>query len=35
VADALKPIFVELLGPPGKVDLAPPPTGDPGARPKQ
>ena len=27
-ADALKPIFSELLGPPGKVDHAPPPTGD-------
>ena len=35
-ADALKPIFIELLGPPAKVDLAPPPTGDPSAvRPKQ
>jgi lysophospholipase L1-like esterase len=34
-ADALKPIFTELLGPPAKEDLAPPPTGDPskaGAR---
>jgi lysophospholipase L1-like esterase len=31
-ADALKPIFTELLGPPGKEDLAPPPTGDPSAR---
>jgi lysophospholipase L1-like esterase len=30
-ADALKPIFTELLGPPGKTDLAPPPTGDPSA----
>lgn len=30
-ADALKPIFTELLGPPAKEDLAPPPTGDPGA----
>ena len=30
-ADALKPIFTELLGPPGKEDHAPPPTGDPGA----
>jgi lysophospholipase L1-like esterase len=30
-ADALKPIFRELLGPPGTTDLAPPPTGDPGA----
>jgi lysophospholipase L1-like esterase len=28
-ADALKPIFRELLGPPGPADLAPPPTGDP------
>jgi len=31
-ADALKPIFTELLGPPAKEDLAPPPTGDPSAR---
>jgi lysophospholipase L1-like esterase len=31
-ADALKPIFTELLGPPAKVDHAPPPTGDPSAR---
>jgi alpha-glucuronidase len=31
-ADALKPIFSELLGPPGKQDQAPPPTGDPSAR---
>ena len=30
-ADALKPIFRELLGPPATVDRAPPPTGDPGA----
>ena len=30
-ADALKPIFTELLGPPAKVDHAPPPTGDPSA----
>jgi lysophospholipase L1-like esterase len=30
-ADALKPIFMELLGPPAAVDLAPPPTGDPSA----
>ena len=30
-ADALKPIFHELLGPPGPTDLAPPPTGDPSA----
>jgi lysophospholipase L1-like esterase len=28
-ADALKPIFTELLGPPGATDHAPPPTGDP------
>ncbi len=30
-ADALKPIFRELLGPPGTVDLAPAATGDPSA----
>ncbi len=30
-ADALKPILTELLGPPAKEDLAPPPTGDPRA----
>jgi len=30
-ADALKPIFTELLGPPAAIDLAPPPTGDPAA----
>jgi lysophospholipase L1-like esterase len=30
-ADALKPLFKELLGPPGKDDLAPAPTGDPSA----
>lgn len=30
-ADALKPIFTELLGPPAASDHAPPPTGDPGA----
>jgi lysophospholipase L1-like esterase len=30
-ADALKPIFTELLGPPGKEDHAPPATGDPSA----
>src|SRR5688572_16573081 len=30
-ADALKPILTELLGPPGKDDHAPPPTGDPSA----
>jgi len=31
-ADALKPIFTELLGPPAKTDHAPPPTGDPKAQ---
>jgi lysophospholipase L1-like esterase len=31
-ADALKPIFKKLLGPPAKEDHAPPPTGDPSAR---
>jgi len=31
-ADALKPIFTELLGPPAKQDQAPPPTGDPSAK---
>jgi cephalosporin-C deacetylase len=30
-ADALKPIFTEILGPPASTDLAPPPTGDPSA----
>ena len=30
-ADALKPIFTEILGPPAAVDRAPPPTGDPSA----
>jgi len=30
-ADALKPIFTEILGPPAAVDNAPPPTGDPSA----
>ena len=30
-ADALKPVFTELLGPPAKLDLAPPPTADPSA----
>ena len=32
-ADALKPILTELLGPPATTDHAPPPTGDPSARP--
>ena len=31
-ADALKPVFHELLGPPAKEDHAPSPTGDPSAR---
>jgi hypothetical protein len=31
-ADALKPIFTEILGPPASTDQAPPPTGDPSAR---
>jgi lysophospholipase L1-like esterase len=30
-ADALKPVFTELLGPPSAVDHSPPPTGDPSA----
>lgn len=30
-ADALKPVFTELLGPPAREDHAPPPTGNPGA----
>ena len=30
-ADALKPIFTEILGPPAAEDHAPPPTGDPSA----
>ncbi|HST21203.1 MAG TPA: acetylxylan esterase [Blastocatellia bacterium] len=31
-ADALKPIFTELMGPPAKEDHAPPPTGDPSIK---
>ncbi len=31
-ADALKPVFTELLGPPAKEDHAPPPTGDPSIK---
>lgn len=31
-AEALRPVLLELLGPPGKEDFAPPPTGDPAAR---
>jgi lysophospholipase L1-like esterase len=34
-ADGLKPIFTEVLGPPAKTDHAPPPTGDPSARPSR
>jgi lysophospholipase L1-like esterase len=30
-ADGLKPLLIELLGPPAATDLAPPPTGDPSA----
>jgi lysophospholipase L1-like esterase len=33
-ADALKPVFTEILGPPAKEDHAPPPTGDPSAEKK-
>ena len=32
-ADALKPVLTELLGPPAADDHAPPPTGDPSAKP--
>jgi lysophospholipase L1-like esterase len=32
-ADGLRPILTEILGPPGKTDHAPPPTGDPSAKP--
>lgn len=31
-ADALKPIFTEILGPPARTDHAPAPTGDPSAK---
>jgi lysophospholipase L1-like esterase len=31
-ADALNPLFRELLGPPGNEDYAPPPTGDPASQ---
>jgi lysophospholipase L1-like esterase len=31
-ADALKPLFTELLGSPEEQDYAPPPTGDPSAK---
>ena len=33
-ADGLRPIFLEVLGPPAAIDQAPPPTGDPSARQK-
>lgn len=33
-ADALKPLLTELLGPPAAEDHAPPPTGDPSAKPR-
>ena len=33
-ADGLTPILTELLGPRASTDLAPPPTGDPSARPR-
>jgi len=33
-AEALKPIFTEVLGPPAATDDAPPPTGDPSAAPR-
>lgn len=33
-ADGLKPLFTEILGPPAATDHAPPPTGDPGAKPR-
>ena len=32
-AEGLKPVLTELLGPPASTDHAPPPTGDPSARP--
>ncbi|MDE3198469.1 MAG: hypothetical protein KGN84_19120 [Acidobacteriota bacterium] len=31
-ADALRPVFTEILGPPAKEDHAPPPTGDPSTQ---
>jgi lysophospholipase L1-like esterase len=31
-ADALKPLFREIIGPAGQTDQAPPPTGDPSAQ---
>ncbi len=34
-ADGLKPLFTEILGPPAATDHAPPPTGDPGAKPSR
>ena len=32
-ADALRPLFIKLLGPPGREDYAPPPTGNPDTKP--
>ena len=34
-ADGLKPIFTKILGPPASTDHAPPPTGDPSAKPSR
>ena len=34
-ADALKPLLSEILGPPAKIDLAPPPSGNPSAQRRQ
>jgi cephalosporin-C deacetylase-like acetyl esterase/lysophospholipase L1-like esterase len=34
-ANALKPVFTEILGPPAAEDRAPPPSGDPSAAPRQ
>src|SRR5688572_15681990 len=34
-ADGLKPILTEIRGPPAKTDHAPPPTGDPSAKPRK
>jgi lysophospholipase L1-like esterase len=34
-ADALQPVFTELLGAPAATDTAPPPTGDPSAAPRK
>jgi len=32
IARGMKPVLLELLGPPAATDQAPPPTGDPRAR---